>query len=187
MLDLIPPDQEFSIEREVFPRLVGNGLYSQRLEGYWMDIGTPERYLQASWDILERRVETEPGGDGRRARPLRRRRRRDRRRAPSVGESVFVESAAPRRRRRDARPARGRSARAARSARAPTVSESVLHRNCEIDPGAEVQRLDPRPERPRRRAARWSSPDCVIGQGAAIDPGADVPAGSRIEPAEEVA
>ena len=24
-----------------------------------MDIGTPERYLQASWDILERRVETD--------------------------------------------------------------------------------------------------------------------------------
>jgi mannose-1-phosphate guanylyltransferase len=61
VLDLIPPDREFSIEREVFPRLVGEGLYSQRLEGYWMDIGTPERYLQASWDILEGRVETEPG------------------------------------------------------------------------------------------------------------------------------
>ena len=26
-----------------------------------MDIGTPERYLQASWDILERRVETDVG------------------------------------------------------------------------------------------------------------------------------
>ena len=45
----------------MFPQLVGNGLYGRRLEGYWMDIGTPERYLQASWDILERRVETEPG------------------------------------------------------------------------------------------------------------------------------
>jgi mannose-1-phosphate guanylyltransferase len=31
-----------------------------------MDIGTPERYLQASWDILERRVETrvEPTAPG---------------------------------------------------------------------------------------------------------------------------
>jgi mannose-1-phosphate guanylyltransferase len=61
VLDLIPPDQDVSIEREVFPRLVGDGLYSQRLEGYWMDIGTPERYLQACWDILERKVESEPG------------------------------------------------------------------------------------------------------------------------------
>jgi mannose-1-phosphate guanylyltransferase len=58
VLDLIPPRQETSIEREVFPHLVGEGLYGLRLDGYWMDIGTPERYLQASWDILEGRVQT---------------------------------------------------------------------------------------------------------------------------------
>jgi len=58
VLDLIPPDQEVSIEREVFPRLVGEGLYGVRLDGYWIDIGTPDRFLQANWDILERRVET---------------------------------------------------------------------------------------------------------------------------------
>ena len=58
VLDLIPPDEEVSIERDVFPRLVGEGLYGLRLDGYWMDIGTPKRYLQASWDILEDRVET---------------------------------------------------------------------------------------------------------------------------------
>jgi mannose-1-phosphate guanylyltransferase len=59
VLELIPPDREVSIEREVFPRLIGNGLGALRLDGYWMDIGTPERYLQASWDILEGRVATE--------------------------------------------------------------------------------------------------------------------------------
>jgi mannose-1-phosphate guanylyltransferase len=58
VLDLIPPGREFSIEREVFPLLVGDGLYALPLHGYWMDIGTPERYLQATWDILERRVAT---------------------------------------------------------------------------------------------------------------------------------
>jgi mannose-1-phosphate guanylyltransferase len=58
VLDLIPPGREVSIEREVFPRLVGEGLGALCLEGYWMDIGTPERYLQASWDILEGRVRT---------------------------------------------------------------------------------------------------------------------------------
>ena len=57
-LDLIPPGEEVSIERDVFPRLVGDGLHGLRLDGYWMDIGTPDRYLQASWDILEERVET---------------------------------------------------------------------------------------------------------------------------------
>jgi mannose-1-phosphate guanylyltransferase len=59
VLDLIPPGEEVSIERDVFPRLVGEGLHGLRLDGYWMDIGTPERYLQASWDILEGRVETQ--------------------------------------------------------------------------------------------------------------------------------
>jgi mannose-1-phosphate guanylyltransferase len=58
VLDLIPPGEEVSIEREVFPRLVGAGLHGLLLDGYWMDIGTRERYLQASWDILERRVRT---------------------------------------------------------------------------------------------------------------------------------
>jgi mannose-1-phosphate guanylyltransferase len=58
VLDHIPPDRAVSIEREVFPELIGNGLYGIRLEGYWIDIGTPDRFLEANWDILERRVET---------------------------------------------------------------------------------------------------------------------------------
>jgi mannose-1-phosphate guanylyltransferase len=59
VLDLIPAGRQFSIEREVFPELVGAGLCALPLSGYWMDIGIPERYLQATWDILEGRVETE--------------------------------------------------------------------------------------------------------------------------------
>jgi mannose-1-phosphate guanylyltransferase len=61
VLELIPPDREVSIEREVFPQLVGGDLYGARLEGYWIDIGTPERFLQANWDILEGRVEATSG------------------------------------------------------------------------------------------------------------------------------
>jgi len=58
VLEMIPAGEEVSIERDVFPRLVGDGLHAVPLTGYWMDIGTPERYLQASWDILESRVKT---------------------------------------------------------------------------------------------------------------------------------
>jgi len=58
VLEQIPPGRAVSIEREVFPHLVGDGLYGIRLEGYWIDIGTPERYLEANWDIVEGRVET---------------------------------------------------------------------------------------------------------------------------------
>jgi mannose-1-phosphate guanylyltransferase len=66
VLDLMAAGKAVSIEREVFPRLVGNGLCGTLLDGYWMDIGTPERYLQASWDILEGTVRTrvEPTAPG---------------------------------------------------------------------------------------------------------------------------
>ena len=41
-----------SFEREVFPSLVGNGLLGWPAAGYWVDIGTPERYLEATYDLL---------------------------------------------------------------------------------------------------------------------------------------
>jgi mannose-1-phosphate guanylyltransferase len=59
VLQLMRPGQPASIEREVFPRLVGEGLHGHVASGYWMDIGTPERYLQATYDILEGTVRTE--------------------------------------------------------------------------------------------------------------------------------
>jgi mannose-1-phosphate guanylyltransferase len=61
VLDLIPPGETVSIERDVFPELVGAGLYGFAGQGYWLDIGTPDRYLQATFDILERNVVTAAG------------------------------------------------------------------------------------------------------------------------------
>jgi len=61
VLDLMEPEVNTSIEREVFPALVGEGLYGFAGQGYWLDIGTPERYLQGTFDILERTVETPVG------------------------------------------------------------------------------------------------------------------------------
>lgn len=58
VLDMIPQGVEYSFERGVFPRLVGKGLYGYRSSSYWMDIGTPEKYLQAHYDILDKSVET---------------------------------------------------------------------------------------------------------------------------------
>ncbi|MDQ4129429.1 MAG: nucleotidyltransferase family protein, partial [Actinomycetota bacterium] len=48
----IAPGRAVSFEREVFPRLVGKGLYGFAADGYWLDIGTRERYLQATYDLL---------------------------------------------------------------------------------------------------------------------------------------
>ena len=58
VLDRIPPDRNVSIEREVWPQLVGDGLYGFAADAYWLDIGTPERYLQGTFDILEGNVAT---------------------------------------------------------------------------------------------------------------------------------
>jgi mannose-1-phosphate guanylyltransferase len=62
VLDLIPAGRPVSIEREVFPKLVEEGsCYGLALPGYWLDVGTPETYLQAHRDVLERNLETEIG------------------------------------------------------------------------------------------------------------------------------
>src|SRR5688500_12432240 len=61
VVDLIEPDRNVSIEREIWPQLVGDGLYAYPHEAYWLDIGTPERYLQATFDILEGHCATSVG------------------------------------------------------------------------------------------------------------------------------
>ncbi len=58
ILQLVPPGRNVSIEREVWPLLVSDGLYGFPSEGYWLDIGTPARYLQGTFDIIEGNVET---------------------------------------------------------------------------------------------------------------------------------
>jgi mannose-1-phosphate guanylyltransferase len=62
VLEMIPRGRLFSIERGVFPKLASAGsLYGHVDEGYWRDIGTPDSYLQAHFDILERQLETVTG------------------------------------------------------------------------------------------------------------------------------
>ena len=58
VLDLIPPDRNVSIEREIWPQLIGSGLYGFASHSYWLDIGTPQRYLQGTFDIIEGNVIT---------------------------------------------------------------------------------------------------------------------------------
>jgi mannose-1-phosphate guanylyltransferase len=55
---MAPAGTNISIERDLFPTLVGHGLYGCPSTRYWLDIGTPRRYLQATFDILEGNVET---------------------------------------------------------------------------------------------------------------------------------
>ncbi len=69
VLDMVPPGREFSIERGVFPNLAARGrLYGFVGAGYWRDIGTPQSYLEAHFDLLRGPLFT--GDLGRAGKPL---------------------------------------------------------------------------------------------------------------------
>lgn len=53
------PDRAISIEREIFPQVIATGgpVHGFISDAYWMDMGTPEKYLQAHFDLLEGKVE----------------------------------------------------------------------------------------------------------------------------------
>ncbi|MGN6167396.1 MAG: sugar phosphate nucleotidyltransferase [Solirubrobacteraceae bacterium] len=50
---IAPAGHISSIERDVFPLLVGKRLFGYPARGYWLDIGTPDRYLEATFDLLD--------------------------------------------------------------------------------------------------------------------------------------
>lgn len=54
VLDLIPSDRVVSVEKETFPKLLKNGYKIAVYRGgtYWIDIGTPEKYMQVHRDIF---------------------------------------------------------------------------------------------------------------------------------------
>lgn len=58
ILDFIPSGRNVSIERETFPAVIasGKGLYAFTTADYWMDIGKPEQYLAAHFDVLAGRM-----------------------------------------------------------------------------------------------------------------------------------
>ena len=64
MLESIPAGRPVSIEREIFPALVGHGLAALALAGYWSDVGTPESYLAAHTTLLAHGLGGRPGPAG---------------------------------------------------------------------------------------------------------------------------
>jgi mannose-1-phosphate guanylyltransferase len=163
ILDLIPGERAVSIEREVFPRLVARGLYGRRLEGYWMDIGTPERYLQATWDILEGTVETDVSAT-----------------APGlfIADSAAVDGDA------EVGP-RAVVAAAGRVAARAAVAESVLLHNCRVEADARVEGSIVANDAVIGEGAVIER-GAVIGAGATVASGAAVRGGARVAPGEIV-
>ncbi len=60
VLELIPEEENYSFELGLFPKLVAAGerFYTFGWHDYWLDIGAPQRYLQAHDDLLNGRIKT---------------------------------------------------------------------------------------------------------------------------------
>ncbi|MGH2752444.1 MAG: sugar phosphate nucleotidyltransferase [Actinomycetota bacterium] len=60
LLDRIPAGEVVSAERELFPAVVeDHTMYGLGTDAYWMDIGTPEKLLQANMDLLSHALSPE--------------------------------------------------------------------------------------------------------------------------------
>jgi len=60
--DRIPKDTAWSIERSYFPSLIERGetFVAYIYDGYWIDIGTPAKYLQVHRDIMDGQYSAPP-------------------------------------------------------------------------------------------------------------------------------
>lgn len=54
VLDAIPAGRFVSTTADTYPLLLQQGqpIFAYRHRGYWLDVGVPERYLRAHWDLL---------------------------------------------------------------------------------------------------------------------------------------
>lgn len=70
VLNYIPKGLSFTFEQGLFPLLLerGDPMYGYQSDAYWIDIGTPEKYLKLHHDLLmgriNRRFPGEPAGEG---------------------------------------------------------------------------------------------------------------------------
>ena len=163
VVESIPPGQAVSFEREVFPALVGGGLYGYAAAGYWIDIGTPERYLEATWDLLAGRVHsTLPPRDET---------------GSLVYENCLVAGAHV-----GPQSVLGRHCSVGTDAR---VERSVLHERVHVGADATViESVLAEGVRVGERAR--VGPDAMVGANAVIDPDAVVGSGARVEPGATV-
>jgi mannose-1-phosphate guanylyltransferase len=175
VVETIPAGRAVSFEREVFPGLVGEGLYGYAAAGYWIDIGTPRRYLEATWDLLAGRVASKlPPRDET---------------GSLVYEGCLLSGAhiGP-------QSVLGRHCSVGSDSR---VERSVLHDRVMVGADAAVvesvlaegvrvgerARIEPGAI---AGAGAVIGEDAVIGRGARLDPGVEIEAGARVEAGEPV-
>jgi mannose-1-phosphate guanylyltransferase len=172
VIEAIPAGRAVSFEREIFPALVGDGLYGfDAGTPYWLDIGTPERYLEGTWDLLAGRLaSTLPPRDET---------------GSLVGEGSLVSGAhiGP-------QSVLGSGCSVGTDAR---IERSVLHDRVEVGADAAVLESVLAPRVRVGEGARVLAgallgerasvgEGAVVGEGARLNPGALVEAGERVAP-----
>jgi mannose-1-phosphate guanylyltransferase len=163
VVERIPAGRPVSFELEVFPSLVGDGLFGHDAAGYWIDIGTPERYLEATWDLLAGRVSSSlPPRDET---------------GSLVYENCLVAGAHV-----GPQSVLGRHCSVGTDAR---VERSVLHERVHVGADAIVVEAV-LAERVRVGERARVGPGAVVGAGAVVEAGAMVPEGARVEPGADV-
>jgi len=141
-----PVGEMVSIEREIYPALIAadRPVFGFVTGAYWMDLGTPEKYLQAHVDVLEGRIRAIDVP------------------APCVADGAVIDPGA----RLGPLVVVGPEASVAAGA---TVDESVLHAGCMVGEGARVAGSVLGPGSVVGRAAVLTG--CVLGQAARVPDG----------------
>jgi len=142
-------DGEISIEREIFPSVIqaGHPVFGYVADAYWMDLGTPEKYLQAHFDLLAGHVRDVDYA------------------SPWIAPNADVDAGAV----VGERTAVGAEARIAAGA---SVDESVIHPGASIGADATVRRSI---VGPGARVGQDSSvTGCVLGAGSTVPDGAHI-------------
>jgi NDP-sugar pyrophosphorylase family protein len=154
-------DREISIEREIFPEVIASGhaVFGFVEQAYWMDLGTPEKYLQAHRDMLAGRVQ---GIEYE---------------APWIAATADVEPGAT----IASTCAIGAEARVADGA---SVQDSVLHPGASVGAGAAVRDSVIGPG--AHVGARADVRSCVLGAGARVPDGMAI-ADARVDTDTEAA
>ena len=153
--------ENVSIERQIFPALIAAGLPVEGFpsEAYWMDLGTPQAYLQAQFDLLDGRVH------GHRSYP-----------SPFVDAGGHIDRGATVNEHVVVGPR-------ATIETGAWVSDTVLHERAVVEPHTVVERsILGRGSRVMRGA---SVTDSVLGEGAVVGAGATVREG-RVQPGERI-
>ncbi|MGZ7069436.1 MAG: sugar phosphate nucleotidyltransferase [Methanobacterium sp.] len=64
IFDYIKSGEEVDFSHDVFPVLIEEraGIYGYEFDGYWNDVGRPDTFLLANYDVLNRKIAPEPPG-----------------------------------------------------------------------------------------------------------------------------